>query len=111
MVAVPAHGQAFLIGCAGLLDIDIDVTHGANYAQRVMRKPPRVGVGDEPVAGSQSGRDCPDAFDVDVRVTPDFKLKTRVALCAIVRHPIRHSRRGIARYRPVQRDRLRVAAA
>ena len=64
---VPADGEAFLVGQARLLDVDVHVAHAFDDAHRLVLHPAGVGVGDEPIAGLQLRGDGADARDVHVR--------------------------------------------
>src|SRR5690606_2805316 len=44
-----AGDEAFLIGRAGLLDVDVDVAHGVHDARRLVHGPASVGIGHQHV--------------------------------------------------------------
>ena len=46
---MPANGQAFFIGEAGLLDVHVHVTNGADDSQGFVLRPAGIGVSDEAV--------------------------------------------------------------
>src|SRR5215470_706072 len=74
----PPHGQAFLIGAAGLLDVDVEVAHGLHDACRLVHGPAGVAVGDQHVAGLQRLAAGADALDVQVGVAADLELELGV---------------------------------
>ena len=43
--------EAFLVGHAGLLDIDVDVAHRVDHARGLVHQPAGIGIGDQDVAG------------------------------------------------------------
>ena len=52
----PAHREAFLIGGAGLLDVDVEIAHRVHHARRLVHGPAGVGVGDQHVGRLEDGR-------------------------------------------------------
>ena len=74
----------------GLLDIDIEVTHGVDDAHCRVLAPAGVGVRAQYVAGRQLGRDLPDPLDVHGRVFADLHLELREAEGVVFVHLVRH---------------------
>ncbi len=50
VVGAAPDGEALLVAQAGLLDVDVDVAHGADHPRRLVHQPAGVGVGDQHVA-------------------------------------------------------------
>jgi hypothetical protein len=74
--------QAFLIGRARLLDIKVDVVHGAKHAHRLMRQRAGVSVGDKHLTGLKPPRDRADPRNIVIGITAYFDLKLAVAFPA-----------------------------
>ncbi len=91
MIGVPADREAFLVGQARLLDVDVDVAHRPHHARGLVHQPAGVRVGDEPVARLQHRRDRADARDVRIRVAADLQLEAAIAFGAIARDAFRPS--------------------
>ena len=106
-----AHGEAFLVGQARLLDVDIHVAHGLRDAHGFVLHPAGVGVGHEPVAGLELRGDGVDARDVHIRIAADLELEAAITFRAIARDLRRHLLRRLLRDGAIKMHVLAVAAA
>ena len=103
-------GQAFVVGAAGLFDVDVHVADGADHAQGVVHQPAGIGVGDQAIAGLQLGRDRADAVDVDQRIAADLELEPAITLGAIAGHALRHRLGRFLRDRAIENEVIAVSA-
>ena len=84
-VCVAAHSEAFFVGLARLLDVDVHVADGRGNAQSFVLRPPGVRVGDQHIAGLELCGHVADAFHVRIGIAADFQLKFVIALAEIAR--------------------------
>ena len=80
----------FLERLARLLDVNVDVFHGANDSRGLVHEPAGVGIGIQHFPGLHAGGNFTNATDISQWVFADLDLKVAVALCAIFRNAGSH---------------------
>src|SRR5438105_1081740 len=90
MIAVSADSQAFLVGQARLLDVDVHVANRADDAQRVVHQPACISISDKPVAKLEHCANGANALDVSIRVAANLELKSAVTFGPVTRDTLCH---------------------
>ncbi len=80
------HGEAFFVSKAGLLHVNVEFLHCSRNADGFMLSPSRVGIRNQLFTGLHLVRHGVDPLHVDVGVAAYLKLKTSVALFAVIGH-------------------------
>ena len=89
-VDVLPHRQAFFVGAARLLDVDVKVGHGVRHANCIRRQPTGISVGNQRLAVPKYVRCRPDPVDVTGRIPANFKLKLSISLLSVARNILSH---------------------
>ena len=90
MVGVSADGEAFFVGDARLFDVHVEIANGAHNTHGFVLRPAGIGIGYQTVGWSQDRAGRTNSLDVHIRITADFELEPRVALCTITRDALSH---------------------
>ena len=106
----PADAEAFLVGHAGLLDVDIDILHRIRHTRRLVHQPAGIGVGDQHVAGLSFGNGV-DAGNIGIGVAAYLELELGIALGPIASDLARHLGRALLADRAVEQEIVAVATA
>ena len=111
MAGASADREAFFVGSARLLDVDIAISNRPNDSSRLVRQPAGVRVGDQDVTGFDDVGTGVDAGDVGLDVAPHLQLESSVALVAISLEVRGHCFRVPFRDGSVKHEILAVTAA
>ncbi len=106
MVGMFPHCQAFFVGQTRLLYVDIEAANSSDDTHGGMLSPTGVRIGDQTIAFVQAGANLVNALDVQVGITANFELKTRVSLAFVLRDILRHLFGALLRNGAVQADAL-----
>ena len=98
----PPYRQAFLVGRARLLDVDVEVANRGDNACRFVHRPARVRVGNQQFTGRKDFAALADTQDVLVGIAADLQLEFRVAFLAITVDLLRHDLGRLLRDRPIE---------
>jgi hypothetical protein len=106
-----SNSKAFLVGEAGLFDVNIHVADGLGDADGFVLHPTGIGVGHKAVAGLEFCGDGLDAGDIHIGIAADFELEAAIAFRAVARDFRRHLLGGFLRDGAVKGNVLAITTA
>jgi hypothetical protein len=80
-----SNGKAFLVGEAGLFDVNIHVADGLGDSDGFVLHPAGIGVRHQSVAELEFCGDGMDAGDIHIGITADFELEAAITFRAVAR--------------------------
>jgi hypothetical protein len=111
VIAVAADGEAFLVGRAGLLDVNVHIANCADDAQGIVHQPTGVGIGDETVVRLEHRSNGTDALYVGSCIAANLELKSGIAFRTICSDALRHGLGRFLRYGAIQTEIIPIPAA
>jgi len=102
--------ETFLVGQAGLFDVDIDIADGLGDTDGFVLNPAGISVGDQSIPGLQAGGDGANSGDVGIGIATDLELEPSVTFGAVAGDFSGHFLRGFLGDGAVEVEVIAVAA-